>query len=282
MATGAVGYTHKLVEYVVSQAEKKELVSRQLSDPETDVLTGLPFLDEKDEALTKTRKIDAAKQYIQDADEEKLADLYVEYMSVPEDDYIDEQLDEQLKDMTRKDIEDMVLEYYPGYSSFLKEMDDTLLPLKTRTPLPTRSKTIMKPCQRRIRSSIRIFPMKNMYSYLSDRELAADFELLSLEDDDYIWLYDNAMPPVYSESTLHKNLKSLGYVDLKTPSVINIYASSFEDKDAIADAIKDYNETVPDTLLPLKTRTPLPTRSKTIMKPCQRRIRSSIRILLHC
>jgi len=174
MATGAVGYTHKLVEYVVSQAEKKELVSRQLSDRETDVLTGLPFLDENDEALTKTRKIDAAKEYIQDADEKELADLYVEFMSVPEDDYIDEQLDEQLKDMTRKDIEDMVLEYYPGYSSFLKEMDDD---------------TLFDYVRRMISETVKeqyAIQMKNMYRYLSDEELAEDFELLSLEDDDYL------------------------------------------------------------------------------------------------
>ena len=33
-------------------------------------------------------------------------------------------------------------------------------------------------------------------------------------------------------------------MDLKSPSSINIYASTFEDKDAIADAIERYNETV--------------------------------------
>ena len=37
-------------------------------------------------------------------------------------------------------------------------------------------------------------------------------------------------------------MKKLGYVDLDSPSTINIYASSFEDKDAIADAIRHYNE----------------------------------------
>jgi putative ABC transport system permease protein len=54
------------------------------------------------------------------------------------------------------------------------------------------------------------------------------------------------MPPTYSDSTLHKNLKTLGYVDLESPSMINIYASSFEDKDAIANEITAYNEKVPE------------------------------------
>ena len=234
MSSGAVGYTHRLVEYVVGEAEKKELVSRQLADPETDVLNGLPFLDENDEAMTKTRKLEAAKDYIAGADEEKLAKLYVEYMSVPEDSYIDEQLDEQLKDVTRKDIEDMVLENYPGYASFLEQMDDDTL-----------FETMRRMITEQVKEQYGI-QMKNMYSYLSDAELAKDFRLLSLEDDDYIWLYDNAMPPAYSDSTLRKNLKALGYVDLQNPSIINIYASSFEDKDAIADAIEKYNDTVPE------------------------------------
>ena len=232
MASGAVGYTHKLVEHVVQEAEKKDLVRRQLDNPDTDVLNGLPFLDENDEAMTKARKIEAAKDYIANADEEKLGKLYVEYMTVPEDDYIEEQLDEQMKDTTRKDIEDMVLEYFPQYSSFLKEMDD---------------ETLFDYVRRMISEQVKeqyAVQMRDMYGYLSDSELAKDFELLSLEDDDYIWLYDNAMPPVYSESTLRKNLKALGYVDLDNPNVISIYASSFENKDAIANAITAYNDSV--------------------------------------
>ena len=232
MSTGAVGYTHKLVEFVVGEARKKELVSRQLANPQTDVLNGLPFLDENDEAVTKARKIEAAKDYIANADEEKLGKLYVEYMTIPEDDYIEEQLDEQMKDTTRKDIEDMVLQYYPQYSSFLKEMDDDTLLEYVRRMIAEQVKEMYA------------VQMRAMYGYLSDSELARDFELLSLEDDDYIWLYENAMPPVYSDSTLRKNLKALGYVDLENPSVINIYASSFEDKDAIAEAIKAYNDSV--------------------------------------
>jgi len=54
------------------------------------------------------------------------------------------------------------------------------------------------------------------------------------------------MPPVYSEADLKTNLKKLGYVDLESPSTINIYASTFEDKDAIAGAIDSYNDRVSD------------------------------------
>ena len=38
--------------------------------------------------------------------------------------------------------------------------------------------------------------------------------------------------------------KKLGYVDLDNPSEINIYASTFENKDKIAKAIENYNDSV--------------------------------------
>ena len=86
--------------------------------------------------------------------------------------------------------------------------------------------------------------MRELYEALDDSELASDFKLLSLDDNDYLWIYDNAIPPVYSENKLHDNLKKLGYVDLNDPSEIVLYASSFEDKDNIGKAIDAYNDMV--------------------------------------
>ena len=139
---------------------------------------------------------------------------------------------EKALEAARADIEKMVTDYYPGYESMLKKMDDDTL-----------FEYIEKMIGEQVKEQYGI-QMENMYSYLSDSTLAHDFGLLSLEDDDYLWLYENAMPPVYSTSTLKDNLKKLGYVDLDSPSKINIYASTFEDKDAIADAIERYNDSV--------------------------------------
>ena len=47
-----------------------------------------------------------------------------------------------------------------------------------------------------------------------------------------------------TDATYDGNIKKLGVTDLDHPSTINIYASSFENKDAIADFIVRYNETV--------------------------------------
>ena len=232
MMTGSIGYTHELVEYVVEQAAQKDLVKQQLADPKTDVFNGLPFLDKEDEALTDSRKAQAAKDYIAAATDEQLADLYVKYMSIPEDDYVQELIDEQMDGMTRADIEDMVLDYYPSYASMLEDMDDD---------------TLFEYVEQMISQQVEEqygAQMERMYSYLSDSQLANDFSMLSLEEDDYVWLYDHAMPPVYSTGSYEDSLKKLGYVDLDSPSTINLYASTFEDKDSIAEAIEDYNNKV--------------------------------------
>ena len=153
-------------------------------------------------------------------------------MSEPDDDYLDEMIDEQMEGTTRADIEKMVLDYYPEYASMLDQMDDDML-----------FDYVGQMMGEQIKEQYGI-QMKALYASLSDAQLTEDFKLLSLEEDDYVWIYDNAMPPVYSETTLKDNLKKLGYFDLESPSTINIYASTFEDKDSIADAIQHYNDSV--------------------------------------
>ena len=234
MMSGSIGYTHALVEHVVNEAKNKDLVKRQLEDTTHDIFTGLPFLDDSDEAFSNSRKTEAAKEYIAAASDEELADVYVKYMSVPEDDYVQDLIDEQMADMTRSDIEDMVLKYYPEYSSMLSKMDDDTL-------FDYVGQMIGEQVKQQYAAQ-----MEAMYRNLPDDKLADEFELLALEDDDYLWIYNNAMPPVYSDSTLKDNLKKLGYVDLDSPSIINIYVSTFEDKDSIADAIERYNDSVSD------------------------------------
>jgi putative ABC transport system permease protein len=48
----------------------------------------------------------------------------------------------------------------------------------------------------------------------------------------------------FSDSSYDENLIKLGYLNLDSPSTINLFASSFENKDIIEDAITEYNKTV--------------------------------------
>jgi putative ABC transport system permease protein len=126
----------------------------------------------------------------------------------------------------------MVLSYSPAYASMLSEMDDDTLFSYMRQMMGDQVKEQYAA------------QMKALYAELTDEELAEDFALLDLSDSDYLWIYEHAMPPVYSTSSCSDVLRQLGYIDLETPSVINIYASTFENKDAIGEAIEHYNDSV--------------------------------------
>ncbi|MBQ6274662.1 MAG: ABC transporter ATP-binding protein/permease [Oscillospiraceae bacterium] len=234
MLTGSVGYPHALVEHIAAESAEKDLVKRQLADPEHDVFTGLPYLDNGDEAMTRAKKVDAAKDYIANASTEELAELYITYMCEPDDAYLQQIIDEQMEGTSREDIEKTILEYYPEYASMLSQMDDNMLNSYMSQMIGE---------QARAQYSAQ---MRELYAELTPEELAADFALLSLEEDDYIWIYENAMPPVYASGSVKDTLKKLGYVDLENPSAINIYASSFEAKDNISAAIEHYNASVPE------------------------------------
>lgn len=229
MMTGAIGYTHELVEHIMAETEKRDIVAKQLENPEIDVFGELPFIEKGNE---DEEKIKAARSYIHNADTEQLAGLYISYMSRPEDSFVQETVDEQMKDLTRNDIEKMVLDYYPEYSSMLDKMDDETL-----------HDYIAKMASEEVKKQYAI-QMRNLYSQLPDSELAADFGLLVLEDEDLLWLYDNAMPAAFSSSSYEDRLKELGYMDLDCPSSINLYAATFQDKENIAMAIENYNKTV--------------------------------------
>ncbi|MBR2473630.1 MAG: FtsX-like permease family protein [Clostridia bacterium] len=58
---------------------------------------------------------------------------------------------------------------------------------------------------------------------------------------------DNKLVPKSSPSTYDENLSIMGYASKDDPSSISIYARSFEEKELIADIIKQYNEDQTDT-----------------------------------
>ncbi|MBP5170163.1 MAG: ABC transporter ATP-binding protein/permease [Oscillospiraceae bacterium] len=231
--SGAVYYTHALIEHVVEEAKTKELVRKQLADETVDVFSGLPYL-EGDEALTNNKKIKAAKEYIAAASEEEIADVYIAFMSVPPEGYLDELVDEQMSETSREDIENMILSSNPGYSGMISQLDDDML-FSFINEMMAQNITEAYGEQ-----------MRELYEKLDDSELVNDFHLLALDNDDYLWIYNNAIPPVYSENKLKDNYRKLGFVDLDDPNEIVIYASSFEDKDSIATAIEHYNDLAMD------------------------------------
>ncbi len=77
---------------------------------------------------------------------------------------------------------------------------------------------------------------------MTEPQLAAMLEdyLKNPEDDVLLSIYDNYISP----GTFDENMDTFGVISKDAPASINIYADSFEAKDAISTCIEDYNQTV--------------------------------------
>ena len=73
---------------------------------------------------------------------------------------------------------------------------------------------------------------------------AFDAYYVTLTDEKLVQGYEECMPPKSSSSTLKENFNKLGVLDADSPSSINIYVSTFNDKDVVKEIIEDYNSSV--------------------------------------
>lgn len=76
---------------------------------------------------------------------------------------------------------------------------------------------------------------------LGEAELAATFDeyLKEPDDDSLLMFYDSYVSP----GSYEDNMTAFGFVSLDAPSAISLYADNFENKDAIAANIEEYNKT---------------------------------------
>ena len=153
-------------------------------------------------------------------------------MSVEPESYVDSMIDEQLDGVSREDIENTVVENYPEYADMLSAMDDDTLISYMREMM---SQQISKAYSDNVKAQM---------SQLSTASLAEAFDQCYFTDEGYKLIYDNFMPETFSDSSFDKNLRDLGYVELDSPSGVNIYVATFAAKDAVADIIEDYNDSV--------------------------------------
>ena len=87
MLSGKICYTSGLIDYMVEQAEGSEVVAAQKASPSRDVLTGLPFASRAD-SLTKAEKEQELRAYIDSLDQAGQAEVYVQIMSLPDEELI--------------------------------------------------------------------------------------------------------------------------------------------------------------------------------------------------
>jgi len=67
-----------------------------------------------------------------------------------------------------------------------------------------------------------------------------------MPDEQIIAMFNASLAQQTTDATLPDNLEALGVSDLKKPTSVNIYASSFDNKEAVTSFIDEYNRTMAD------------------------------------
>ena len=237
--SGSIGYTRDLTTRIVEIAEKSDIVKKQMESPDTDIFTGLPFKVEGTSQSSVTDKANAFKAYAESLSIADRAELYTSMMSEPNDDYVKSQVDAAIGQMTVEQLRQMLTQAYAqqmgsntdDVADYINKMDD---------------KTVMEYAEEAIGEQAREKYSAEKREYYGAMTATALNELLghalpNFTEEELAHFYDVLMPETASV-TYEDAMKKLGFVDLSSPTAINIYASSFDNKDSIAKEITKYNE----------------------------------------
>ncbi len=239
MLSGSIGYTGKLTEYVIENSKNADAVNAQLNNPTIDIFTNLPF-EENSGRLSKEEKETALRAYLAEQDMAGKANSYVKIMSIPSKEQLDTMVAQSMTGMDRATMEATMLQAFTqqmgmeeseikGYFESMTDEDITAIFAQ------------MVAEQVKMQYAAQV---QQQMAAMSETELAMalEYALPGFTTEQCATYYDEVLE--FSRSSYEYNLRKLGYLDLDDPATINLYASSFENKDMIEAAIEKYNESV--------------------------------------
>ena len=241
MLTGSIGYTSKLTEYIINNSKTSDAVTAQLKDTSKDIFTGLPF-KENTGNLSDDEKASEFKSYIAKLNQKEKADTYVKIMSIPADEVLDKNVNDVINNTSDDDIKTTLKTVLTSQMNMSeKDVDSYIANLPDEDVKEMFRSLVTEKIKAEYAANV-----KQQLSSMNEQQLSFAFDnaMKSFTTKQYANYYDEVLE--FSESTYEGNLKELGYVDLDNPSTINIFASSFENKDIIEDEIKKYNDSVDD------------------------------------
>ncbi|MBQ8687776.1 MAG: ABC transporter ATP-binding protein/permease [Ruminococcus sp.] len=239
MLSGSIGYTSGLTEYVIENAKDAEAIQAQLDDPSTDIFTGLPFKETTGD-LSDAEKETEFRNYIDSLDDTAKAAAYVQMMSIPSQEELDTMTAEAMQDMTLDDMKTSMIQALTQQMGMNEEEVTAYTDSMSEEDL-TEAFTAMMAEQVKMQYAQQV---QQQMQAMQPQELLGGLTaaMEGFTTEQCAAYYDEIL--VFSDSTYEDNLVEMGYLDLDEPSAINLYASSFENKDVIEEAIADYNEGV--------------------------------------
>ena len=236
MLNGTVGYTSLLVEYVIEQNHIADIIEAQLKDEERDVFSGNIFREVADE-YSDAKRAEMVDEYLSKLNDEEKAAMYVNIMSRISDEELEKMVDQQMAGMDRKTIETTMVASYAEQMSisedeiikYLAQMSDEELFGMVREQM---AEQIKEQYAANVLAQMAQIPMEQL---LMGYEMMVDGYTVADKSE----IFDEVIE--LSDRTMEDNLKLLGYIDIEDPSSMNLYASSFDNKDIIEDYIAKFN-----------------------------------------
>lgn len=239
MLTGSIGYTSELTKYLIEHSEDSEAIQAQLDSPEIDIFNGLPF-QENTGNLTDEEKETEFRHYIEELDMAGQAAAYVSIMSIPPQAEVDAVVEQTMDNMARADIEEsLIMAFTQQMGMNESDVKDYITAMSDEELEEIYAQMIQEQYRMQYAAQVQA-QMQGM----DVQQLAGALQMAlpTYSTEQCVIYYDEVL--VFSDSSYDSNLRELGYVHLDEPSTINLYASSFENKDVIEEAIADYNEGV--------------------------------------
>ncbi|MBO5247738.1 MAG: ABC transporter ATP-binding protein/permease [Clostridia bacterium] len=239
MLTGSIGYTKALTELVIEKSKDSPAIVTQQQDVHTDIFTGLPF-KETTGNLTDEEKEAEFRAYVDGLSEAEKAEAYVKIMSIPSAEYLETMLNQAMQDVNRQTMEATLLQ------ALVQQMgmsEDEVSNYITSMPEEDLTELYRQMVTEGIKAQYAAAVKQQMESTDPAMKAAAlDFALPTYTTAQCAAYYEEVL--VFSESSYDANLIELGCLDLEDPASINLFASSFENKDVIEEVISEYNQSV--------------------------------------
>ncbi len=237
MLTGAIGYTTALTEHIITKSHTSDAVNAQMASPKTDVITGLPFAANTGN-LSNEEKESELRAYLDSLTEEEKAAAYVKIKSIPSEETLNQMLAQTVGSMTREEIAQTMVSSISAQmgvseeeiSEYVESMSDEEI---TELFRQMAIEQIKAQYAAQVAAEMAAVPSSAL-------SMALTGELDTYTSEQFALYYDEITE--FSPFTYEDNLLTLGYVDLDDPSSINIYASSFANKDIIEEVIAEYNK----------------------------------------
>ena len=239
MLNGSIGYTTLLTDFVIENSSRSDVVKAQAADPSTDIFTGLPF-SESTSSMSDKEKEATFREYVEDMNTEKKAETFVKIQSIPSDEWLEETVSQTMEGAEIENIREMMVESLSAQigtgmsdiEEYVNNMsDEDILELYRQAV----TEQVTAVYAQNAAQSMAAVPAEQL-------SLMLDSAMEEYTTEECARYYDEVL--VFSDSTYENNMKLLGNVDPDKPYTINLYASTFENKDVIEEAIAEYNRGV--------------------------------------